>query len=1317
MSKTVDVDLRIRAKNLSKSALKDITADVEKLTQAQSEQAKSADLASRSMKELLAEQQRAAALARELASRQNLLKRYADERAEADSLAKKLVELTETRKRVSSAAATKDVFGVQLQNLDKTIVQTERRMTSLAGKADKTKARLDALGVETADVGKSMEVIASNIQKANGAYDTAARNVNAYTGAVQRANEVQAEAIRRTREEADARQRAAAANRAAVQQVGGRNAELAALRRDIEERSRQARQMEITAEAQRRLRVEQEAEASALVRNNAAVREAVNLLEQRRKRQADLQDVFGRQLSLQEREKAVQDAANARRQKLIALIQSERGQRLLALEAQRRGVQQDQQGAQAKERLATATNRAAKEQAFFADTGRKSLSVYQRIRGQVLGLASAYIGVYQAINTVSNAIDAVNRDQALNIGLRTVNQGDVEKAAADYKFLRQEADRLGLVFDEVAPKYANMAIAAREVGLSGQETRQLFTDIATSVAAGNLSLDDSEGVFRAIVQIMGKARVQAEELRGQLGDRLPGAVAIFARENNIAITELDDLLKKGELGVEELVKFASGYAKQYAPVMEQATDRLQASMNRARNSYNDWLRDMLNSSNQSKLKEAFNRISEFFDGREGEEFAEALGKAFSALVDVLIWLADNVDLVTKALKIFIAVQLIKFGIDSANAVNGLRKGMADLLTATRGAGTEIGKAGVAMSRLKLAATGVAAILIGITAALDSQSTALANTTRDLEDYTNLLDRIGRRQGRPKAATSEEAFQNMKDIQAEIKDTERQARELQAFIDKYNSGLVGRTKAGFQGVFGMDGARDLGIGPLSTIPQLQQRVNTLLAQAANLRQSETEELEIQTELLAKEMYDQEQAAAATRTTETDTAETEKERKAREAAEKAAERARLAGERARLAGERAARAREAAEDAVAKKIIDIQDDIEKAKIESEFRTAEQIEANYEATLARIDLDIQKKRLEMAALQRQSAAAGVDNSAGFTRMDGLLGQLELAQQARAEEARVTAMVALHQREINDLIDERDDKIELQNTLMETGQQGALATQQNVNQLQDDYNAKINAAIQTFMTFLATLDPEGELWKRLGLDKVLRDMQQLNAETVKLTDSQKFVAKWGQTIASGFGSAMVSLGKGIAGAIRGFNSLGDAVKGAWDVFRSFAADFLQQIAEMIIQAIILQALSNWASGGSGGYGAAVRNAFMAAGHTGGEVSNRGTIGANPRRNVSPLVFAGAQRFHEGGLPGLRQGEVAAILKKGEEVVTEDDPRHVSNGGANNTPVNIDVVNTIDPTAVVSAGIRSGRKTVVNDMTAVIRANRNEFRTALGVG
>ncbi len=1038
------------------------------------------------------------------------------------------------------------------------------------------------------------------------------------------------------------------------------------------------------------------------------MREAVQLLEQRRQRQAALEDVFGRQLTLQEREARVQNEANARRQRLIGFLQSERGQRLLALEAQRRGVQADEQGARAKTNLGNATRRAAQEQAFFADTGRKSLSVYQRIRGQVLGLASAYIGVYQAINTVSEAIQAVNRDQALRIGLQTVNEGDVEAAARDYEFLRKEADRLGLVFDDVAPKFANMAIAARGVGVSAEQTKQLFTDIATAVAAGNLSLEDSEGVFRAMVQIMGKARVQAEELRGQLGDRLPGAVAAFAKANNIALTDLDRLMKSGELGVEELIKFARGYADQYAPVMDQATDRLQANINRARNAYNDWLRDLLNSSNQAKMKQAFKAIQDFFEGEEGERFAEALGDAFSALVDVLLWLADNLDLVTKALKIFIAVQAIKFGIDAANSMRGLATQLASVATSAGTAGGKLGGAATALGRVKLAATGIAGLLIAITAALDSQSIALANTTRDLEDYADLLDRIGRRQGQAKAQTFEEAAQNVKDIGREIEDTESQARRLQAFVDQWDSGVIGKVAAGLKGTFGADGLRELGIGPLSTIPEIQQRINTLNAQALNLRRSQTEEMEIQAELLGKALAADEEAARAAAETETAT-ETDPEDDAK---------ARAAAERARLAAERAARAREAAEDAVARRIIEIQDDIEQARVESQVRSAEQIEANYEATLNRISLDIEKRRLQMAALARQSAAAGVDNSAQFEAMDELLGQLEESLRLRAEEERVTANVELHQRRINDLISERDDKIELQNTLMETGQQGVLATQQNVNRLTDEYNARVRAQIEQFTAFLATLDPEGELWKRLGLDKVVRDMQVLTAETVKLSDAQKLVSRWGETFAAGSAQAMTELGKGIAGAINGFNSFSDAIKGAWDAFRSFAADFLIQIAEMIMQAIILQAIQNAINGTSGGYGGAVSTALFGSGHTGGVVSGRGTIGTNPRRSVSPLVFAGAQRFHEGGLPGLRQGEVAAILKEGEEVVTEDNPRHIANAGEGGMPAfNVDVINTIDSGAVVSAGLRAGRKTVVNDMTSMIRANRNEFKTALGLG
>ena len=46
----------------------------------------------------------------------------------------------------------------------------------------------------------------------------------------------------------------------------------------------------------------------------------------------------------------------------------------------------------------------------------------------------------------------------------------------------------------------------------------------------------------------------------------------------------------------------------------------------------------------------------------------------------------------------------------------------------------------------------------------------------------------------------------------------------------------------------------------------------------------------------------------------------------------------------------------------------------------------------------------------------------------------------------------------------------------------------------------------------------------------------------------------------------------------------------------------------------------------------------------------------------VDPAVFAGATRYHVGGIAGLKPGEVPAVLMRGEEVLTEDDPRHIAN-------------------------------------------------------
>jgi len=129
------------------------------------------------------------------------------------------------------------------------------------------------------------------------------------------------------------------------------------------------------------------------------------------------------------------------------------------------------------------------------------------------------------------------------------------------------------------------------------------------------------------------------------------------------------------------------------------------------------------------------------------------------------------------------------------------------------------------------------------------------------------------------------------------------------------------------------------------------------------------------------------------------------------------------------------------------------------------------------------------------------------------------------------------------------------------------------------------------------------------------------------------------------------------------------------WRMFAQFAADFLRQIGLMILKQVIFNAVSGGGSGagGAGGGIASIVGSLFGAHHGG------GIAGApSMHRAVSPAVFAGARRYHEGGIAGLAPNEVPAILKRGEEVLTEADRRHRRNGGGESgglSPANLRAV------------------------------------------
>lgn len=155
------------------------------------------------------------------------------------------------------------------------------------------------------------------------------------------------------------------------------------------------------------------------------------------------------------------------------------------------------------------------------------------------------------------------------------------------------------------------------------------------------------------------------------------------------------------------------------------------------------------------------------------------------------------------------------------------------------------------------------------------------------------------------------------------------------------------------------------------------------------------------------------------------------------------------------------------------------------------------------------------------------------------------------------------------------------------------------------------------------------------------------------------------------------------------GAKSFGDALR---DLVRSFAAAVGKMAAEALAADIMGKLFKSPAGGAGGGAGgglfASALGWLVGLFHQGGIVGTGGMT-----RRVNPLVFAGAPRYHSGGMVGLAANEVPAILQKGEEVLTRDDPRHAANAATGGGGTRI--INVIDPSLVAdymtsSAGERS---------------------------
>ncbi len=182
-------------------------------------------------------------------------------------------------------------------------------------------------------------------------------------------------------------------------------------------------------------------------------------------------------------------------------------------------------------------------------------------------------------------------------------------------------------------EFTKLQASVQGAGGNVQDTDKTFRAIVASIRATGGSIEDVRSALTATAQVFSKGKVSAEELRQQIGERLPGAFTLFAESIGKTPAELDKALEKGEVSLQDFMKFVELLldryekdAKKIASGPEAAGDRLKVVLENLKKTTGPILAD-IGASFQTFAAEAATAIDNLIKdlGKLGRKMEEKFG--------------------------------------------------------------------------------------------------------------------------------------------------------------------------------------------------------------------------------------------------------------------------------------------------------------------------------------------------------------------------------------------------------------------------------------------------------------------------------------------------------------------------------------------------------------------------------------------------------------------------------------------------------------------------------------------------------------------
>ncbi len=256
---------------------------------------------------------------------------------------------------------------------------------------------------------------------------------------------------------------------------------------------------------------------------------------------------------------------------------------------------------------------------------------FNNLASNAIRLSGAFYSVMGALNAYKAIMNAgLKRDSAQRAAKFVLG----DKASEAETFIRGLADKTGLNISEGLSSYAKFAAGAQG-SMSQEQTQELFGNATAMSRLMGLSNDELNGILKAFEQMASKGKIQAEELRGQLGDRMAGAFKLFAEALGMTATELDKAMKDGKiLSSDTLPKVAKqmGLMIDKAGGWAEVAKSTQTALGKLANNWDDTMVKIFSGS-QDELNGFLSSLSNLLS--EMGMSSSIAGDAIGGLIDML----------------------------------------------------------------------------------------------------------------------------------------------------------------------------------------------------------------------------------------------------------------------------------------------------------------------------------------------------------------------------------------------------------------------------------------------------------------------------------------------------------------------------------------------------------------------------------------------------------------------------------------------------------------------------------------------------------